>query len=138
MKSLSQFLIESKSEYSVGQVIRFQDGEDWKITKVLRDGEKFLMKPHNTLAKQNNISLEIEFTLDFIKSNVVESKQNDVKESADYNKQPLKVGDAVEVIDYDDAVGKIVKLDGNSATVEIKSGAYAGKSKHETKNLVKL
>lgn len=68
----------------------------------------------------------------------VQNAYSEIKESADYNKQPLKVGDSVEVIDYDDAVGKIIKLEGNSATVEIKSGTYAGKSKHETKNLVKL
>jgi hypothetical protein len=79
LKSMNEAMTtayESKSisNYKVGDIISFKDGEDWKVMKVKDNVGKLVIKPHNEKAKAKNISLEIDIDLDYLKKNLKEAK----------------------------------------------------------------
>jgi hypothetical protein len=67
----------SISDYKVGDVISFKDGEDWKVMKVKDNVGKLVIKPHNEKAKEGNVSLEIDIDADYLKKNLLEAKSED-------------------------------------------------------------
>ena len=74
MKTL-QMSEELKTQYSVedfpgGSLIHFNDGESWKVVKVATKWSKVSAKPYNDLAKNRNISLAIDFSLEYLNENV--------------------------------------------------------------------
>jgi hypothetical protein len=69
-----------ESQYKVGDKVEFKDGEVWVVAKPGVKGNKVFMKPSNEKAKENNISMAIEFTFDYIKKNSKSSlKENQSK-----------------------------------------------------------
>jgi hypothetical protein len=74
MKTL-QMSEELKTQYSVedfpgGSLIHFNDGESWKVVKAATKWSKVSAKPYNDLAKNRNISLAIDFSLEYLNENV--------------------------------------------------------------------
>ena len=67
----------SISDYKVGDILKFKDGEDWKVMKVKDNVGKLVIKPHNEKAKEKNVSLEIDIDLDYLKKNLNEAKKED-------------------------------------------------------------
>ena len=67
----------SISDYKVGDILKFKDGEDWKVMKVKDNVGKLVIKPHNEKAKKGNVSLEIDIDLDYLKKNLTEAKEED-------------------------------------------------------------
>jgi hypothetical protein len=65
----------SISDYKVGDIISFKDGEDWKVMKVKDNVDKLVIKPHNEKAKEGNVSLEIDIDADYLKKNILEAKE---------------------------------------------------------------
>lgn len=63
----------SISDYKVGDILKFKDGEDWKVMKVKDNVGKLVIKPHNEKAKEKNVSLEIDIDLDYLKKNLTEA-----------------------------------------------------------------
>jgi hypothetical protein len=68
----------SISNYKVGDILKFKDGEDWKVMKVKDNVGKLVIKPHNEKAKEKNVSLEIDIDLDYLKKNLTEAEEEDV------------------------------------------------------------
>jgi hypothetical protein len=64
------------SDFKVGDIISFKDGEDWKVMKVKDNVGKLVIKPYNEKAKKGNVSLEIDVDLDYLKKNLNEAKSN--------------------------------------------------------------
>jgi hypothetical protein len=62
----------SISDYKIGDIISFKDGEDWKVMKVKDNIGKLVIKPHNEKAKKGNVSLEIDIDADYLKNNLSE------------------------------------------------------------------
>jgi Protein of unknown function (DUF2958)/Family of unknown function (DUF6496) len=56
--------------YKTGDILKFKDGEDWVVTKVMPKMNKLFIKPYNDKAKKQNISLEIEVKFDYLKENL--------------------------------------------------------------------
>lgn len=74
MKTL-QMSEELKTQYSVedfpgGSLIHFNDGESWKVVKSATKWSNISAKPYNELAKNRNISLAIDFSLEYLNENV--------------------------------------------------------------------
>ena len=74
MKTL-QMSEELKTQYSVedfpgGSLIHFNDGESWKVVKTATKWSNISAKPYNDLAKNRNISLAIDFSLEYLNENV--------------------------------------------------------------------
>jgi hypothetical protein len=74
MKTL-QMSEELKTQYSVedfpvDSLIHFNDGESWKVIKVATKWGNISAKPYNDLAKNRNISLAIDFSLEYLNENV--------------------------------------------------------------------
>ena len=67
----------SISDYKIGDIISFKDGEDWKVIKVKDNIGKLVIKPHNEKAKKGNVSLEIDIDADYLKKNLLEAKSED-------------------------------------------------------------
>jgi hypothetical protein len=67
----------SISDYKVGDVISFKDGEDWKVMKVKDNVGKLVIKPHNEKAKKGNVSLEIDIDVDYLKKNLLEATKDE-------------------------------------------------------------
>jgi len=65
--SLSNCPLVAVKDYKVGDVIAFNDGEKWKVTKIIYD--KLRIKPHNEKAKKANTSIEIDIDLEYLKNN---------------------------------------------------------------------
>jgi hypothetical protein len=63
--------------YKVGDILKFKDGEDWKVMKVKDNVDKLVIKPHNEKAKEGNVSLEIDIDADYLKKNLLEAKEED-------------------------------------------------------------
>ena len=63
----------SISDYKIGDIISFKDGEDWKVMKVKDNIGKLVIKPHNEKAKKGNVSLEIDIDADYLKNNLSEA-----------------------------------------------------------------
>lgn len=66
---------ELKTQYSVedfpgGSLIHFNDGETWKVVKPATKWSNISAKPYNDLAKNRNISLAIDFSLEYLNENV--------------------------------------------------------------------
>ena len=80
----------SISDYKIGDIISFKDGEDWKVMKVKDNVGKLVIKPHNEKAKEGNVSLEIDVDLNYLKKNL--------KESDDEDKEPTKAELAKEKV----------------------------------------
>lgn len=85
MKSLNEFLNEGKQnsnnykieDFSIGSIIRFKDGEEWKVVKSgmrgsgeSKSNDEITIYPSNQLAKKNNISKNIDIRLDYLNKNV--------------------------------------------------------------------
>jgi hypothetical protein len=66
---------ESISEYKVGDILKFKDGEEWKVMKVKDNVGKLVIKPYNKKAKEGNVSLEIDIDLDYLKKNLKEAEE---------------------------------------------------------------
>ena len=74
MKTL-QMSEELKTQYSVedfpvDSLIHFNDGESWKVVKATTKWCNISAKPYNDLAKNRNISLAIDFSLEYLNENV--------------------------------------------------------------------
>jgi len=74
MKTL-QMSEELKTQYNVedfpiGSLIHFNDGESWKVVKTGMKSNEISAKPYNELAKNRNISLAIDFSLEYLNENV--------------------------------------------------------------------
>jgi major membrane immunogen (membrane-anchored lipoprotein) len=67
----------SISDYKVGDVISFKDGEDWKVMKVKDNVGKLVIKPYNEKAKKGNVSLEIDIDADYLKNNLSEATKDE-------------------------------------------------------------
>ena len=67
----------SISDYKIGDIISFKDGEDWKVMKVKDNVGKLVIKPHNEKAKEGNVSLEIDIDANYLKKNLSEAKSED-------------------------------------------------------------
>jgi hypothetical protein len=67
----------SISDYKVGDILKFKDGEDWKVMKVKDNVGKLVIKPHNEKAKEGNVSLEIDIDASYLKKNLLEAKEED-------------------------------------------------------------
>ena len=63
----------SISDYKIGDIISFKDGEDWKVMKVKDNIGKLVIKPHNEKAKKGNVSLEIDIDANYLKNNLSEA-----------------------------------------------------------------
>ena len=63
--------------YKVGDILKFKDGEDWKVMKVKDNVDKLVIKPYNEKAKEGNVSLEIDIDADYLKKNLLEAKEED-------------------------------------------------------------
>jgi hypothetical protein len=76
---VKQSMSEAKSisDYKIGDIISFKDGEDWKVIKVKDNIGKLVIKPHNEKAKKGNVSLEIDIDADYLKKNLLEAKSED-------------------------------------------------------------
>jgi hypothetical protein len=76
---VKQSMSEAKliSDYKIGDIISFKDGEDWKVIKVKDNIGKLVIKPHNEKAKEGNVSLEIDIDADYLKKNLLEVKSED-------------------------------------------------------------
>ena len=76
---VKQSMSEAKliSDYKIGDIISFKDGEDWKVIKVKDNIGKLVIKPHNEKAKEGNVSLEIDIDADYLKKNLLEAKSED-------------------------------------------------------------
>jgi hypothetical protein len=70
----------SISDYKVGDVISFKDGEDWKVMKVKDNVGKLVIKPYNEKAKKGNVSLEIDIDADYLKNNLSEATKDEETE----------------------------------------------------------
>jgi hypothetical protein len=80
IKDFEGFLNESKTNYSiedfpVGAIIVYENGEEWKVVEPgmrrsdsRRAPNEITAKPHNAKAKQHNISLPVDLTIDFLNS----------------------------------------------------------------------
>lgn len=77
--AVKQSMSEAKSisDYKIGDIISFKDGEDWKVMKVKDNVGKLVIKPHNEKAKEGNVSLEIDIDADYLKKNLLEAKSED-------------------------------------------------------------
>jgi hypothetical protein len=67
----------SISDYKVGDILKFKDGEDWKVMKVKDNVNKLVIKPYNEKAKKGNVSLEIDIDAAYLKKNLLEAKEED-------------------------------------------------------------
>ena len=50
--------------YSVDDIVQYKNGEEWIITKIKPKVDKLFIKPYNDIAKERNVSIEIEITFD--------------------------------------------------------------------------
>jgi len=67
----------SISDYKIGDILSFKDGEDWKVMKVKDNIGKLVIKPHNEKAKKGNVSLEIDIDADYLKNNLSEATKDE-------------------------------------------------------------
>ena len=58
-------------DYKIGDILKFKDGEDWKVVRVKSNLNKLVIKPYNDKAKNQNVSLEIDIDLDYLKDNLI-------------------------------------------------------------------
>jgi hypothetical protein len=58
------------SNYRIGDIISFKDGEDWKVVKVKDKIGILVIKPYNEKAKKNNVSIEIDIDADYLRKNI--------------------------------------------------------------------
>jgi hypothetical protein len=66
------------TDFPVNSLIEFKDGEIWKVVKAdMRasnsqvKGDEITIKPDNKLAKEKNVSLAIDVTLEYLNANVL-------------------------------------------------------------------
>jgi len=93
---------ESIEKYKVGDILKFKDGEDWKVMKVKDNVGKLVIKPHNEKAKEGNVSLEIDIDLDYLKKNLKENEDEDREPTkAELEKEKVKGAHAKKTISDD-------------------------------------
>lgn len=68
--------LDEASSYKIDDVIKFKDGEEWIVCKPGLRGpgerlksDELYIKPYNKLAKERNVSLGIDVSLDYINKN---------------------------------------------------------------------
>jgi len=83
----------SISDYKVGDILKFKDGEDWKVMKVKDNVNKLVIKPYNEKAKKGNVSLEIDVDLDYLKNNLneAEAQEQSLYKNWDQFEKPSKI-----------------------------------------------
>jgi hypothetical protein len=83
----------SISDYKVGDILKFKDGEDWKVMKVKDNVNKLVIKPYNEKAKKGNVSLEIDVDLDYLKNNLneAEAQEQSLYKDWDQFEKPSKI-----------------------------------------------
>jgi hypothetical protein len=74
--NFNEFLNESKTsveDIEIGDILHFKDGEAWIVVKSglrasnnRKSSNEVTAKPYNKLAKDKNVSLAIDFTIDYI------------------------------------------------------------------------
>jgi hypothetical protein len=76
------------TDFPEGLKILFTDGEEWIVVKKgmrgsgsWRKSDEITIKPFNKLAKDKNVSLPIDVTLEFLNSNIKEINESEVNES---------------------------------------------------------
>jgi hypothetical protein len=64
-------------DFSAGDIVHFKDGEAWLVVQPgmrasnnRKQSDEITMKPSNKLAKDRNVSLPIDFTIDYINTYV--------------------------------------------------------------------
>jgi len=90
-------LNEIDNNYKIGDIISFKDGEDWKVVKVKDNINKLVIKPHNEKAKENNISLEIDVDISYVKKNINENYSR-FKNETKSRKNPEQFHQAVKSV----------------------------------------
>ena len=105
---------ESIEKYKVGDILKFKDGEDWKVMKVKDNVGKLVIKPHNEKAKEGNVSLEIDIDLDYLKKNLKENEDEDREPTkAELEKEKVKGAPSkfkVPQADFEDFKDKLKTL----------------------------
>jgi len=83
----------SISDYKVGDILKFKDGEDWKVMKVKDNVGKLVIKPHNEKAKEGNVSLEIDIDASYLKNNLneAEAQEQSLYKDWDQFEKPSKI-----------------------------------------------
>jgi hypothetical protein len=73
-ESAKQF---SVADFKIGSIVHFKDGEEWLVVQSglrasnsRKKEDEVMMKPHNKLAKDRNVSLGSDFSLSYLNSNV--------------------------------------------------------------------
>ena len=93
-KALFKSLDENKNtkitDYAVGMLVHFKDGEVWKVVEPSKistglfnrkRSDEISIKPYNDLAKKKNVSLAIEVDLNYLNDNVTKIVKESVDES---------------------------------------------------------
>lgn len=85
IKEFEEYVNESSSktsnfnikDFPVDTIINFNDGEAWKVVKTGMKGQhnntswdEISAKPYNELAKKKNVSVAIDFSLEYLNANV--------------------------------------------------------------------
>ena len=73
----------SVTDYKVGDILSFKDGEDWKVMKVKDKVDKLVIKPHNEKAKEGNVSLEIDIDSNYLKKHLKTESLKEVIKKTD-------------------------------------------------------
>lgn len=71
------------TDYKVGDILSFKDGEDWKVTRIKDKVGKLVIKPHNEKAKEGNVSLNIDVDLAYLKQHLKTESLNEVINKTD-------------------------------------------------------
>jgi len=125
----------SIENYKVGDILKFKDGEEWKVVKAgMRASDsrvkpdEITIAPHNQLAKDRNISLPIDINLDYLKTNLNEAypttkepvtvtmESNAVNELSTYNNKPVTSKYNGKTITWDDYEVVEKNVDGGGYT----------------------
>jgi hypothetical protein len=92
------------TDFPEGSKILFNDGEEWIVVKKgmrgsggLRKSNEITIKPFNRLAKDKNVSLAIDVTLEFLNANVKDINESEVNEGRSQIKRKYGEHGAIRV-----------------------------------------
>ena len=123
-------------DFKVGDIISFKDGEEWVVVPTskisshnnpsIKSGE-IMIKPHNKLAKDKNISLPISVSMEFLSKELEGvAKKGEGKKGVSENE--IKVGDKIKGSSgvTKDKVGVVTSINGDMAQVDFGRGDKYG------------
>jgi len=112
-KALFKSLDENKNtkitDYAVGMLVHFKDGEVWKVVEPSKIStglfnrkrtDEISIKPYNDLAKKRNVSLAIEVDLNYLNDNVTKIVKESIDESASIKIEKLSDIDHTRIIKW--------------------------------------